>query len=235
VAEAAGTNGRAAGRYADRPDARTPLAGALSAYAGRDDVLVLALPRGGVEVGFEVARVLGCPLDIVVVRKIGLPGREELAVGAVATGGVLVVDAEVARSYGIDSHSLAGLRERAVAELDRREREYRAERPALPVAGKIAIVVDDGLATGSTMLAAVKALREQGPRSIVVGVPVGPPSVCRRLATVADEVICVQTPEQLWAVGSWYLDFHQTGDDEVRELLREALTAGRQAGEGGRQ
>jgi putative phosphoribosyl transferase len=231
VAEAAQSNGRE-GRYADRRDAGKHLAGRLAAYAGREDVLVLALPRGGVEVGYEVARALGCPLDVLVVRKIGLPGREELAVGAVAAGGVLVVDVEVARSYGVDSHALADLRDRAVQELDRREREYRAERPALPVAGKVAIVVDDGLATGSTMLAAVKALRERGPRSIVVAVPVGPPSVCRRLTAVADEVVCVQTPAQLWAVGSWYLDFHQTGDDEVRGLLRMALEAGRRVAEG---
>jgi predicted phosphoribosyltransferase len=202
------------------------LAEHLARYGGRSDVIVLALPRGGVEVGFEVARALSCPLDVLVVRKIGTPGREELALGAVATGEVLVLEQGTGAAYGADAHVIGDLAKEAQRELDRRERLYRDEHPAIEVDGRVAILVDDGLATGSSMRAAVQSLRRRGPKEIVVAVPVGPPSVCRELEREADEVICVLSPAAMWAVGAWYQDFRQTGDEQVQALLRAARGAG---------
>lgn len=209
-------------RYADRRHAGEVLAQRLADLKGRDDVLVLGLPRGGVVVAYEVACELGAPLDVLVVRKIGAPGREELAIGALATGDVLVFDERLARQFGVDERELAALKERARRELERRERLYRGDRPPLDVRDKVVVLVDDGLATGSTMRAAVASLRARSPRRVVVAVPVGPPPVCAALGDEADEVICVLEPPAMYAVGSWYGDFTQTSDEEVGRLLEAA-------------
>ena len=209
--------------FRDRREAGRMLAHALSAYAGRHDVVVLALPRGGVPVGFEVARGLGAPLDVFVVRKLGIPGHEELAMGAVATGGVRVLNEWLVREIGIASDAIEEETERELGELARREQLYRGGRPPLDLRGRTAIVVDDGLATGSTMQAAIEALRRLGPARIVVAVPVASPDVCEPLRARVDEVVCVITPDPLHAVGLWYQDFDQTSDDEVRELLAHAV------------
>lgn len=218
--------------YADRRHAGTVLAERLADLQGRRDVLVLALPRGGVEVAYEVARALEAPLDVLVVRKIGAPGREELALGALATGDVLVLDERLARQFGVGTHELTALKERARAELERRERLYRGDRPPLDVAGKVVVLVDDGLATGSTMRAAVAALRTRKPLRVVVAAPVGPPPVCEIIREEADEVVCVLEPPAMYAVGSWYGDFRQTSDDEVRRLLTAARTEHEEAAAG---
>jgi predicted phosphoribosyltransferase len=191
----------------------------LAAYADRPDVLVLALPRGGVPVGYEVARALGAPLDVFLVRKLGVPGYEELAMGAVASGGVRVLNDEIVRGLGISEHGIDVAVAREMEELARRERLYRGDRPPPDVAGRTVILVDDGLATGATMRAAVAALREQQPTRIVVAVPTASPDTCEVLKAEADDVVCAITPEPFFAVGHWYEDFTQTTDDEVRELL----------------
>ena len=209
-------------RFRDRAEAGRVLADELQRYAGRDDVVVLALPRGGVPVGFEVARGLGAPLDVFVVRKLGVPGHEELAVGAIASGGVRVLNERVVEAARLSEDELDAIAAREAAELERRERVYRGERRPLDVAGKVAIVVDDGLATGATMRAAVHAVRARDPARVVVGVPAGAPGTCDELGAVADEVVCVRTPEPFYAVGLWYADFSQTTDAEVRELLERA-------------
>lgn len=183
------------------------------------DARVLALPRGGVPIGAAVARALGAPLDVFVVRKLGVPWQEELAMGAIASGGVRVMNDEVLRLAAISAAAIEEVAAREGRELERRERAYRGERPPLDVAGKTAIVVDDGLATGSTMRAAVAALRKMDPRRIVVAVPVGAPSTCAQLAREADEMICLRTPEPFEAVGLWYEDFTQTTDAEVHAIL----------------
>ena len=185
-------------------------------------MLVLALPRGGVPVGYEVAKQLGAPLDVLLVRKLGLPGHEELALGAVATGGVRVLHDALLAQFGISAETLARIAERETRELQRRERAYRGEQPPRDVAGRTVILVDDGLATGASMRAALRALRQRGPAAVVVAVPVAPPAVCAALRREADEVVCARTPEPFAAVGQWYDDFGQTGDDEVRELLASA-------------
>jgi len=208
--------------FRDRHDAGRQLAGLLGAYAGRPDVLVLALPRGGVPVGYEVARALQAPLDVFLVRKLGVPGREELAMGAIATGGVRVPNPDVLATLRIPPRVLEAITRREREELERRERLYRDDRPAPDVRDRVVILVDDGLATGSTMRAAVAALRQQGPARIVVAVPVGAAETCAALQGEADEVICAQTPEPFRAVGLWYEDFTQTDDDEVRALLARA-------------
>ena len=213
-------NGR--GIFADRTDAGRRLAAMLGSFAGRGDVLVLALPRGGVPVGYEVARALGAPLDVLVVRKLGVPGHEELAMGAVAGGGVRVLDEDVVASLGITDAMIDPVAERERGEVERRERAYRGARPPPEVRGKTVVVVDDGIATGSTVRAAVAALRRLHPARIVVATPVAPPSTCRDLRAEADEVVCVATPDPLWAVGTWYRSFPQTSDAEVRELLARA-------------
>lgn len=208
--------------FADRVDAGRRLAAELAGYAGRDDVVVLALPRGGVPVGYEVARALAAPFDVLVVRKLGVPGHEELAMGAVASGGVRVLNDEVVRALKIDEAVIERITARERAEVERRERAYRGERPPPELRGKTVILVDDGIATGSTARAAVAALRRADPARIVVAIPVAPPSTCRELRDEADEVVCVQTPESFWAISLWYRSFPQTTDDEVRDLLTRA-------------
>lgn len=205
--------------FQDRRDAGRELAKELMKYAGRPDVLVLALPRGGVPVGYEVAQSLRAPLDIFVVRKLGLPGREELAMGAIASGGIRVLNEEVVRGLRISPHTIDAVARDEEQELARRERLYRGERPPLDVLGRVVILVDDGLATGSTMRAAVAALRQKNPKRIVVAVPVGAAETCREFAEEADEAICAKAPEDFRAVGMWYDDFSQTSDEEVHELL----------------
>ena len=206
--------------FRDRADAGRVLAGELAgAYAGRPDVLVLALPRGGVPVGFEIAQALRAPLDVFLVRKLGVPGHEELAMGALASGGVRVLNEEVIRGLGIPEDVLDTVAGEQQQELERRERAYRGDRPPPDVRGKTIILVDDGLATGSTMRAAVAALRRQEPARIVVAVPVGAVETCAEFHAEADEVVCAHTPDPFYAVGLWYGDFSQTTDEEVRELL----------------
>jgi predicted phosphoribosyltransferase len=208
--------------FRDRVEAGRWLAARLHNYADRPDVLVLALPRGGVPVAAEVARALHAPLDVFLVRKLGVPGHEELAMGAIASGGVRVLNDEVVRVLGIEPKLIdvvAGAEQR---ELDRRECAYRGDRPPPDVCGKTTILIDDGLATGTTMRAAVAALRKQDPARIVVAVPVGSPDTCAELQEDADEVICAETPEPFYAVALWYGNFTQTTDDEVRELLQQA-------------
>jgi putative phosphoribosyl transferase len=209
-------------RFRDRTEAGRVLAARLSQYAGRHDVLVLGLPRGGVPVAYEVASALHVPLDVFLVRKLGIPGFEELAMGAIASGGVCVLNADLVDYLQLSSEVIdaAARRERQV--LERREQLYRGARPALDVQDKTVIVIDDGLATGSTMRAAVEALREQCPRRIVVAVPLAAPAICDELSTQVDEVICAATPEPFYAVGMWYDDFSATSDDDVRELLARA-------------
>jgi len=214
--------------FRDRYEAGRVLAGELSAYSGRPGVIVLALPRGGVPVAYEVAREIGAPLDVFVVRKLGVPGFEELAMGAIATGGALVLNDEVVRALRVSEEAIELTTAAAKRELERRERLYRAARPPVKVRDRIVILLDDGLATGASMLAAVKALRAQQPARIVVAVPVATPDVCRLLQAQVDEIICAVTPAVLHCIGQWYEDFSQTSDDEVRELLAE-LSVGRQA------
>ena len=209
-------------RFKNRSEAGRFLAEQLSAYANRPDTLVLALPRGGVPVAYEVAKALGAPLDVFQVRKLGLPGHEELAMGAIATGGVRVRNPEVVEYLRIPDEVIDEVTARERQELERRERLYREGRPALSPRGRVVILVDDGLATGSTMLAAVLALRQQQPASIVVAVPVAAKQTCEELRAAADEVVCAVTPDPFYAVGLWYEDFAQTTDEEVRELLARA-------------
>lgn len=207
--------------YADRRDAGRELAERLAeGFAGRDDVVVLALPRGGVPVAYEVARALNAPLDVFLVRKLGLPGYPELAMGAIASGGVRVLNDDVVSWYRVSQGEIDRVADQEQAELERRERAYRDRQSVLPVAGKVVILVDDGLATGSTMKAAVQAVRAHGPARIIVAVPVGSPATCREFESVADEIVCARTPERFNAVGQWYRDFSQTSDDEVRGLLQ---------------
>jgi predicted phosphoribosyltransferase len=210
--------------YRDRYDAGRILASRLTAYADRADVLVLALPRGGVPVAHEIAQALHAPLDVFLVRKLGLPGHEELAMGAIASGGVRVLNDDVVCILQVPDDVIETVAAAEQQELERRERLYRGERPPLNVRGKTVILVDDGLATGASMRAAVAALRQMGPARIVVAVPVGSVETCAEMHDLADEVICGYTPEPFRAVGLWYEDFSQTTDAEVRELLnREAL------------
>ena len=206
--------------FRDRRHAGRVLATQLEQYRGRAGLLVLALPRGGVAVGFEVARELGAPLDIFVVRKLGVPGHEEYAMGAIASGGVKVMNPMPGLT--VSPEAIAAVVEREQAELVRREQLYRKQRPAVPLRGRTVIVVDDGLATGSTMQAAVLAIRQQHPLHITVAVPVGAQDTCATLRQQADEVICAETPEPFRAVGLWYQEFPQATDEEVCALLEEA-------------
>jgi putative phosphoribosyl transferase len=208
--------------YRDRIDGGKKLALRLANYANRDDMLVLALPRGGVPVAFEVAKALRAPLDIFLVRKLGVPGHEELAMGAIATGGVRVLNDDVVSYLGISVDVIDAVASMELRELERREHAYRGDRPEPEVRGKTVILIDDGLATGSTMRAAAKALRQQDPARIVVAVPVSASQTCDEYRMGVDEIICAQTPEPFMGVGMWYRDFSQTTDEEVREILAQA-------------
>jgi putative phosphoribosyl transferase len=205
--------------FRDRTEAGKSLAQRLSKYAGREDVLVLGLPRGGVPVAYEVAAALHAPLDVFLVRKLGVPGAEELAMGALASGGVRVLDSPLIRRFQIPPEAVAYVTRAEERELERRERSYRAGLPPLDVGGKTVILVDDGLATGASMRAAVSAVRRLGPSSVVVAVPVAPPSARGDLSSAADEFVCVATPEPFYSVGRFYDRFDQTSDEEVHDLL----------------
>ena len=211
-------------RYADRHEAGLALADRLLAFAGRD-VVVLGLPRGGVPVAYEVAKALHAPLDVFVVRKLGLPGHPELAMGAIASGGVRVLNDEIVRQLRVPSAAIEAVTRAEQMELERRERAYRGALTAIPIQGRVAILVDDGLATGSTMRAAVLAVRRLIPAEIIVAVPVGARETCRALAEVADDVVCTLMPEPFTAVGLWYEHFDQTTDEEVRRLLAASTAA----------
>ncbi len=206
--------------FKNRFDAGRFLAERLLRYAHRPDVLVLALPRGGVPVAYAVAETLGVPMDVFIVRKLGVPGHEELAMGAIASNGVRVLNEDVVAALNIPPNVIDQVAQVEQRELERREREYRDDRPKPDVHGKTVILVDDGLATGSTMRAAVRALAQQHPARIVVAVPTAPPDVCEELGREVDEVVCAITPEPFYGVGLWYDDFSQTTDEQVRELLR---------------
>jgi predicted phosphoribosyltransferase len=206
--------------FGDRLDAGRALADRLKHLAGRADVVVLALPRGGVPVGNEVARALGAPLDVFVVRKLGLPGHPEFAMGAIASGGVRVLNDDVVNSFAVPRAAIEQVTRAEQVELERRERMYRGDRPLASVEGRVALLVDDGLATGSTMRAAVLAVRRLRPARVVVAVPIGASDTCQALREVADEVVCACTPEPFRAVGLWYADFSQTSDEEVQQILR---------------
>jgi len=208
--------------FANRAQAGRLLATRLSGYSRRLDVVVLALPRGGVPVGYEIARELGAPLDIFIVRKLGLPGQEELAMGAIATGGVRVINTEVTDHLHISPEIIDRVADREKRELDRRERLYRGGREALPIDQRTVILVDDGLATGSTMRAAALAMRKRNPVRIVVAVPVAARETCEEFRSEVHETICALTPEPFYAVGLWYEDFSQVDDAEVRALLEKA-------------
>jgi putative phosphoribosyl transferase len=218
------------GVFRDRTDAGRRLARALRAYAGRADLLVLALPRGGVPVAFEVAQALRAPLDLLLVRKLGVPGHEELAMGALASGGVRVLNPEVIAATGVGNAEIEAAVAREARELERREAAYRGHRPRPAIAGRCLILVDDGLATGATMRAALAALRPQHPAALVVAVPVAPPDTAARLRAEADELVCLETPESFFAIGSWYQDFGQLDDDSVRALLARAWAESPEAG-----
>jgi predicted phosphoribosyltransferase len=213
-------------RYVDRRSAGRRLARLLANYAGRRDVVVLALSRGGVPVGFEVARELGAPLDVLVVRKLGFPGHPELAMGAVASGGASVLNEDLVRRSGISDEDVTRVAARELQEIARRELVYRGVRPPLDLRDRVAIVVDDGLATGATMRVAVVALRGRDPTRIVVAVPVAAYDSAEEMRDVADDVICELTPERLRAVGFWYDEFGQVTDEEVRTLLDRSFRAG---------
>jgi predicted phosphoribosyltransferase len=208
--------------YRDRTDAGRQLATKLTNYARRADVTVLALPRGGVPVAFEVAAALHAPLDVFIVRKLGVPGHEEFAMGPIATGGVRVLDDDALRFLGVSRAAIEQVTAAEQRELERRERVYRGDRPPPDVSGRTVILVDDGLATGSTMRAAVEALRREGAARVVVAVPIAPPETCDAFREIVDDIVCARTPEPFHAVGRWYLNFSQTMDDEVHELLERA-------------
>jgi putative phosphoribosyl transferase len=207
--------------FADRREAGRVLAAALTPYAGRDDVIVLALPRGGVPVAFEVAAALDAPLDVFLVRKLGTPGHAELAMGAIASGGIQVLNDDVIKWLGIPPDQIEAVAAREREELARRDAAYRHGEALPSLAGRIVILVDDGLATGSTMRAAVQAAKQQSPARVIVAVPVGAAETCQELRALADEVVCSRTPFPFSAVGLWYVDFDQTSDAEVSALLRE--------------
>jgi len=211
--------------YRDRRHAGVELGARLDRFKGRNDVVILALPRGGVPVAYEVGRALEAPLDVFVVRKLGLPGYPELAMGAIASGGVRVLNDDVVTWYRIPDHVIEKVAREEQAELERREREYRNGRPLLELKGRTVLLVDDGLATGSTMKAAVEAVRAHVPSRVVVAVPVGSPDTCHEFANVADEIVCARAPDHFAAVGQWYRDFSQTTDEEVRNLLDGASRA----------
>jgi predicted phosphoribosyltransferase len=217
-----GLRRRAVAAFRDRTDAGRQLAEHLSDYVGRSDAIVLALPRGGVPVACEVAAALGAPLDVFLVRKLGVPGQEELAMGAIASGGVRVLNEHVLQMLGISDEEIDRVAEQEEQELERREWLYRNGRPAPDLRDRTVILIDDGLATGSTMRAAVQAVRMQGAREVVVAVPVAAPATCDAFRDEGDNVVCALTPEPFYAVGLWYDDFSQTTDEEVRRLLEQS-------------
>ena len=208
--------------FRDRTEAGQILASKLTKYVNQVDTVILALPRGGVPVAYEIGKELGLPIDIFVVRKLGVPGHEELAMGAIASGGVRHINRDVVDQLRIDSETIDAASRREQKEIERRERLYRGQRPPVDVRNKTVILVDDGLATGSTMRAAIAALRQHRPARIVVAVPTAAPQTCSEIADEVDEIICAATPETFYAVGQWYQEFSQTTDDEVRELLARA-------------
>lgn len=209
-------------RFHDRADAGRALAADLAPYAGRPDLVVLALPRGGVPVAYEVARALGAPLDVFLVRKLGLPGHEEFAMGAIASGGIRLINEDVVREFGVTDAEIAAVSAAEEQELERRERQYRRDRPTPRIAGRTVILVDDGLATGSTMHAAVLALRQENPAHIIIAVPVAAAETCDEFRDLVDDIVCPETPSPFYAVGLWYEDFSQTTDEEVQELLNKS-------------
>lgn len=211
--------------FRDRTQAGQMLARKLSAYANRQDVIVVALPRGGVPVAFEVAKALNVPLDVCIVRKLGVPHHKELAMGAIAAGGVRVLNYDVVSWLGISSKTIDEVAAKELRELQRRDRVYRGECPPLDVRNRTVILIDDGIATGSTMRAAIAILRQQQPQRIIVAVPVAPLETYRELQAEVDEVVCLLTPEPMNAIGLWYENFSQTTDEEVRELLAKQLAA----------
>ena len=206
----------------DRREAGRMVADQLARYAGKPDVVILGLPRGGVVVAYEVARALDAPLDVFLVRKLGAPGQEELAVGAIASGGVRVMNEDVVRGLGLSESRIEQIAAREQAQLERREQLYRGHTAPVELAGKQVIVVDDGLATGATMRTAVAALRRLGPARVIVAVPAAPAETCATLSREADEVVCAMTPYPFFSIGEWYRDFSQTSDEEVIELLEQA-------------
>jgi putative phosphoribosyl transferase len=208
--------------YRDRRDAGVELAKRLGHLKDRNDVVVLALPRGGVPVAYEVARALDAPLDIFLVRKLGVPGHRELAMGAIASGGVRVLNTDVVDWGRVPESAIEQAAREEQAELERRERSYRDGRKPVVLRARTILLIDDGLATGASMKAAVQAVRAHGPSRIIVAVPVGSPDTCRDLADIADEIVCARRPEHFAAVGQWYTDFSQTTDEEVRTLLQSA-------------
>jgi predicted phosphoribosyltransferase len=212
--------------FKDRRDAGKRLAQKLMHYAGRPQVVVLALPRGGVPVGYEVARALHLPLDILIVRKLGLPGREELALGAIASGGIRVLNTDIIRMLNIPGEVIDFVAARELQELNRREHSYRGDQPALELRDCIVILVDDGLATGASMRAAVAGVRARHPALIVVAIPTASREACEAIRPDVEEIVCVQTPEPFYGVGRWYQDFSQVSDEEVRILFEEANRQG---------
>jgi putative phosphoribosyl transferase len=208
--------------FKDRVDAGRKLANELSKYANRSDILILALPRGGVPVAFEVAKELNAKMDVFVVRKLGVPGNEELAMGAIASDNIIVLNKDVVRSFQISKQVIDAVAARELKELERREHIYRGKRPKPSISGSTVILIDDGLATGATMSAAASAVKTKNPTKIVIAVPTGAPDTCKFFEEKVDEVICVATPEPFYSVGAWYEDFSQTTDEEVCELLNKA-------------
>jgi putative phosphoribosyl transferase len=212
--------------FKDRVEAGKILAEKLTEYAGRPDLLVLALPRGGVPVAYQVAKALAAPLDVFLVRKLGVPGHEELAMGAIASGGVRVLNEDIIGPLHIGSETIDRAAAGEQAELERRERSYRGDRPLPSIKDRIVILVDDGLATGATMRAAVAALKQQEPRRLIVAVPIAAPETCVELRNEVDAVICAVTPRPFFGVGQWYVDFSQTTDEEVHQLLDRSADFG---------
>jgi putative phosphoribosyl transferase len=210
--------------FKDRTHAGQVLAKRLVRYSAQNDVLVLALPRGGVPVAFEIARELSAPLDVFLVRKLGLPGHPELAMGAIASGGIRVLNEDVVRGLSVPENVIASVAESELQELRRREQAYRGEQPGLDVHGKTIILVDDGLATGASMRAAIAGLKAQSPGRIIVAVPTASPETCGEFESEVDEILCAVTPQPFFGVGIWYDDFSQTTDEEVRELLEKSKT-----------
>lgn len=208
--------------FRDRVDAGRSLARALTAYANRADVLILGLPRGGVPVAYEVARAIGAPLDIILVRKLGVPGEQELAMGAIASGGVRVLNEDIVRMINIPTDVIEAVAAKEQRELERRERLYRGDHPLPVLEGKTVILIDDGIATGATVRAAIALVRQQRPAAVVVATPVAPLATCAALRAEVDELICVMEPESFFAIGFWYESFPQTTDEEIRQLLGRA-------------